>query len=216
MILKFSEKFEPFLQMYLNKYKYKSLDSYDFKNEYMTYFSPNECIKQIDWDAWYKKPGMPPVIPEYDKTLIENCIKLKDKWLTWNENDEGSFSKDDTANMDANQMDYFLQLLWESDPIPISKLKTMDKIYNLNATNNCEIKFRWIRIGLKARWLERVDDALKMVTDVGRMKYIRPIYQDLYKWEEVRPRAISTFLNNKKTMMYVSAYTVSKDLHLNE
>jgi hypothetical protein len=39
-------------------------------------------------------------------------------------------------------------------------------------------------------------------------------YRDLYDWEEVRDRAIAVFKSNKSRMMYVAAYTVAKDLHL--
>lgn len=44
---------------------------------------------------------------------------------------------------------------------------------------NAEIKFRWLRLGLRAHWTERVDDALKFVTEQGRMKFVRPIYRSV-------------------------------------
>jgi hypothetical protein len=39
-------------------------------------------------------------------------------------------------------------------------------------------------------------------------------YRDLYNWEEVRDQAIAVFKSNRHRMMYVAAYTVAKDLHL--
>lgn len=210
------EKFEPFLKMYLNKYKHKSIGTDDFKNEFETFFAKNSSISNVDWQTWLYKPGMPPVIPDYDKSLVNICQDLKEKWQIWDEKQDGTFTNKDISSMNSNQLDYFLQLLLESDAMPISKLKIMDKIYKLSEIKNAEIRFRWIRIGLKAHWMDRVDDALKMVTEVGRMKFIRPIYQDLYKWEAVRDRAIDTFRTNRKDMMHVSAYTVSKDLHLDD
>lgn len=39
-------------------------------------------------------------------------------------------------------------------------------------------------------------------------------YRDLYDWEEVRDRAIAVYESNKSRMMYVAAYGVAKDLHL--
>lgn len=210
----FTENFEQFLKMYLNKYKYQSIDSDVFKNEFTTYFATNDNINNIDWDTWLNKPGMPPVIPEYDQTLSKACNDLRTKWINWDESDDNSFSPKDISDMNTNQVIHFTQLLLECDPIPISKLKIMDKLYNFSSIHNSEIRFRWIRIGLKAHWMDRVEDALSMVTEVGRMKFIRPLYQDLYKWEEVREKAIQVFKKNHKDMMHVSAYTVSKDLHL--
>jgi len=62
--------------------------------------------------------------------------------------------------------------------------------------------------------MEQLPLALEFVTEQGRMKYIRPVYRDLYTWEEVREKAIETFKKNRPNMMYVSAYTVAKDLKL--
>lgn len=211
----FIAEFEPFLKQYLDNFKYRSIETEDFKQAFLKYFDSKESIKQIDWQTWLYGVGMPPVIPDYDNTLVNVCITLRDKWFSWDGSSASViFSPKDIADMNSNQLDYFLQLLLESDPLPISKIQHMEKVYKLNDTNNAEIKFRWIRIGLKARWIEKVEDALKMVTEVGRMKFLRPLYQDLYKWEEVRQRAISTFQANRKDMMYVSAYTVKQDLHL--
>lgn len=53
----------------------------------------------------------------------------------------------------------------------------MEEIYNLNSRDNAEIKFQWIRLGLKGHWDEAVALAVEMVTDLGRMRYIRPIYK---------------------------------------
>jgi hypothetical protein len=36
----------------------------------------------------------------------------------------------------------------------------------------------------------------------------------MYDWEEVREKAIAVFKSNKSRMMYLTAYTVAKDLHL--
>lgn len=209
------EKFEPFLKKYINDNKYRSIETDDFKKAFINYFSSNEDTKKIDWQTWLFAAGMPPVIPDYNKTLVNVCIALKDKWLSYkNDVDLNSFSAKDLEAMNSNQVDYFLQLMLESEPISMKKLKIMEKLYKFNETSNAEIRFRWIRIGLKAQWEEKIDDALKMVTEVGRMKYVRPLYQDMYKWEAARKRAIATYNNNKNSMMYVTAYTIKQDLHL--
>lgn len=72
----------------------------------------------------------------------------------------------------------FLALLLEEDPpLSVPKLEKMDDLYSMSERNNAEIKFRWIRLGLKAHWTDQVDTAVKFVTDQGRMKFVRPIYR---------------------------------------
>jgi leukotriene-A4 hydrolase len=53
----------------------------------------------------------------------------------------------------------------------------MQELYDLSSNNNNEIKFRWIRLGIKAHWDDAVPRAVQMVTVQGRMKFLRPIYR---------------------------------------
>ena len=51
--------FEPFLKSYYNNFAYKSIDSDQFKAFFLEKFSSVEAVKEIDWDTWLHKPGMP-------------------------------------------------------------------------------------------------------------------------------------------------------------
>ena len=53
----------------------------------------------------------------------------------------------------------------------------MQELYNFNAVTNSEIKFRWIRLGLKCKWANAIPLAIQMVSEQGRMKFLRPIYR---------------------------------------
>ena len=110
----------------------------------------------------------------------------------------------------------FLGSLISGAPLSVVKVKAMQLLYELDQTNNVELNFRWIRLGLKARWEPSVVAALDLVSRVGRMKFVRPLYRDLYQWTEVRERAVNTFRQNKEKMMAVAVRGVMKDLHLQE
>ena len=75
-------------------------------------------------------------------------------------------------------------------------------------------RFMWIRLSLKSRWEPKVVKALDFVSKVGRMKFVRPIYRDLYAWKEMRQMAIDNYMKTRDQMMYVTAEMVKKDLHL--
>jgi leukotriene-A4 hydrolase len=57
------------------------------------------------------------------------------------------------------------------------KLETMETVYGLSQVQNSEIRFRWIRLGLLAKWESAVPRAVQMVTEQGRMKFLRPLYR---------------------------------------
>ena len=70
----------------------------------------------------------------------------------------------------------------------VTKLEKLKELYQFSQSSNVEIVYRWILLGIKSRWEGVVDAALKLVTVVGRMKFVVPIYRDLYEWEEMRQR----------------------------
>lgn len=127
-----------------------------------------------------------------------------------------TFSYEDIKSFTPHQIINLLQSLIDQEPLPVEKLRFLGREYKINDSKNTEIIYRWLRICIRSKDQDRVDDALAFVNHQGRMKYVRPIYRDLYAWEDVRERAIENFLNNEPYMMHVSAYTLRKDLRLSE
>ncbi|KAK4308235.1 hypothetical protein Pmani_020082 [Petrolisthes manimaculis] len=210
-------EFEPFLRAYLDKFKYQSITSETFRSFLLEYY--NECgatLASVDWKAWWHTPGMPPIKPKFDDTLTVACSDLCRRWVEWQLDTECPFTAKDLASLSSNQVREWLAQLLEEDPLPVSKLQKMEELYSMSGHQNSEIRFRWLRLAIQAHWTEQVDDALKFVTEQGRMKFVRPIYRDLYQWEEMRARAITTYESNKDSMMHVAAYVVAKDLKLKE
>jgi len=211
--------FEKFLISYINEFSHKSISTQDFKNYFISYFTKlgkEVVIKNIEWDKWVKTPGMPIYKPKYDTSLVDACVELKNSWISWDMAKVSPFKKDDLTAFHSNQIWAFLTEFLEdkSNNLGLEKLKVLQNTYDFNSRNNAEIRCAWLRLCIKERWLEQVALALKFVSDQGRMKFIRPIYRELYDWVEVRQMAIDTFRQNQNSMMYVSAYTVSKDLHI--
>lgn len=83
------------------------------------------------------------------------------------------------ASSHPQQVRVWLAQLLEEEKAPLSseKVCVMEQVYNMSKRLNSEIRFRWLRLGLKARWEESVGPALDFVTEQGRMKFVRPIYR---------------------------------------
>ena len=84
----------------------------------------------------------------------------------------------------------------------------------ISKSKNSEIRFRWIRVGLKARYVPAIDEALAMVTEQGRMKFTRPLYRDLNEWDDARAKAVMTFKKNRSSMHNTTATMVANDLKI--
>ncbi len=62
-------------------------------------------------------------------------------------------------------------------PLSAVKLEKMEELYHFNSVKNSEIRFRWLRLNLRAKIETSVSKALEFVTEQGRMKFVRPIYR---------------------------------------
>ena len=54
------------------------------------------------------------------------------------------------------------------------------------------------------------------MTEVGRTKFLEPLYKDLYEWEEKRQLALDTFRDTKNHLMTNTAEIVEKALHIKQ
>lgn len=84
---------------------------------------------------------MPPVIPDYDKTLTNACTKLATRWLQWNENTVPPFIKSDIESFSPGQKVAFLTNLQKSTTVlSLDKIQLMAAIYELDLVKNAEIR----------------------------------------------------------------------------
>lgn len=61
-----ADVFEPFLQKYLDKFKYQSILTKDFQKYVYEYFNKKipDKLEQVDWDKWLFSEGLPVIIPK--------------------------------------------------------------------------------------------------------------------------------------------------------
>ncbi|CAH1265432.1 LTA4H [Branchiostoma lanceolatum] len=209
------EKFEPFLRKYIETFKYKCLDTEEWKAFLLDYFKKEVSeglFDNVDWKAWLHTPGMPPVKPSYDTTLADVCSALCQRWSQATPDNLDQFSPQDLEGMSPGQKTEFLAQLLLKPPLSIQHIEKMDQVYGMSANNNSEIKFRWLRLGIRAEWEGAVDAALTFVTIQGRMKFVRPLYRDLFGFEKAREKTLTTFKQNRPFMHSTTASLVAKDL----
>ncbi|PVD24845.1 hypothetical protein C0Q70_15331 [Pomacea canaliculata] len=210
--------FEPFLRAYVNHFKFKSISATEWKDFLFGYFkreTDQEKLRGVDWQKWFYAEGMPPIHPQYDTSLALPCEQLSTRWLTASDADLTMFLSSDFEQFSSLQKRIFISLLLEAkSPLTVPKLKQMESLYHLSKIKNSEIRFRWLRLCVKGQWEEAIPSALEFVTEQGRMKFVRPLYRDLYEWEASRQRAINNFLEHEREMHNTTAKLVAKDLHL--
>jgi len=207
-----AEKFEPFLKAYYEHFMHQSINTDQFKSFFLSHFANHPSLPSIDWDTWLYSPGMPPFKPDFDTSLAVKSRHLADRWIA------GDLPKDkeEFENFSAEQQLEFLGILLESDKFEHGKLEAMDKMYSLSSSPNTEVMFKFVRLGIKARWENSVELGLSLATRQGRMKFVRPLFRDLWGWEEQKDKVEKCFRKHRGGMMAVCREMVGKDLGITD
>ena len=93
-------------------------------------------------------------------------------------------------------------------------LQRMDELYALTASRNAEVRLRWQRLCLKLRAEFIVPEVIDFLKSQGRMKFVRPLYRDLYAWEQTRETATSTFQSWAENYHPIARKMLAQDLKL--
>lgn len=212
------EVFEPFLRAYIEKFQGDSIVTSQWKDFLFSYFQDKVdagIFDEVDWDEWLYGQGMPPVQPNYDDSLAVPCKDLCQRWVKTEVDDVSMFQPDDLKSLLSVQVREFLSLLLLEEPFSPEKIQAMEDVYHLNSVRNSEIRFSWLRMCIRAKCEDCIPRAIDFVNEQGRMKFVRPIYRDLYGWEKSRQVAIDNLQSHREEMHNTTAKLVAtKDLQL--
>lgn len=179
-------------------------------------------LSKVDWDLWLYGEGMPPIIPPYNTTLADVAHKHAKLWQANKLSDiQISPILREANTLDSNQKIELLSTLVNGDEASIINLSNdwitlLEKTYDLNKTKNSEIRFRFLRLCIRARYTMKMPEILAFANSNFRMKFVRPIYRDLGKWPEQKAAAIANYEKVKDQMMSVCAKQVANDLGLSD
>jgi len=95
-------------------------------------------------------------------------------------------------------------------------VKNMDSKYHFTESKNSEVRFRWYTICIKIDYEAVYSSVIDFLTSQGRMKFIRPLYRDLYRSSNGKELALATFKKHQNIYHSIAQKMVSKDLELNK
>ncbi|KAM3720883.1 Aminopeptidase ltah-1.1 [Dirofilaria immitis] len=196
-------EFNDFLKKYIEKFAQKSIITDDWKTFLYEYFSDKkDILDSIDWKNWLHATGIPETKPQFDDAAMLEAVALADEWA--------NMTDSEIINIDNSKYLALSTLQKVKGPLSHAKLECLDKINELSKTGNCDILSNWIQLCLKNHWKAIIPVALDFVTQQGRIKYVRPIYRDLFLWAESAGRAIDTFRKNAPSMHPIAVSIVGK------
>lgn len=160
-----------YLRAHVERFAHTTVNSSQFKAFFLDYMRTTakvgeEVLSQIDWDTWYNKPGMPAVENVFDQTLIKAATDLADVLLAGGDA-ANAVAADATKGWDSAQSVIFLERFIaaqkdlakdgqaEKRAAFADTLKAVDAKFAFSASQNCELKFRWLTVSREQRrWWE--------------------------------------------------------------
>jgi len=212
--------FEPYVKAHVQHFANKSITTQEWKDflyDYMAAHHGNDVVAaldRVDWHAWLKSPGMPPVDPHFDTTLADKCFELAARWDAARNSNKLDFAPSDIEQFNTLQKVVFLERLSDLTPLPHHLLSEMDRIYDFSAVRNSELRFRWQHLCLQAEYETIFPQVVAFITEQGRMKYVRPLYRLLNKCKNGSALAKETYLKHKAFYHPICAALIEKDIGL--
>ncbi|KAK6440302.1 Leucyl aminopeptidase yscIV [Oleoguttula sp. CCFEE 5521] len=195
------DKLEPFIKHYFTTFKFKSVETSEFKKCFYEFFEKNDepgylkLVSKVQWHKWLSEPGFPQK-PDSDTSLADVCYDLAKKWQSKGDKSGFKPAKSDLSSFSGQQIYVFLEALQDSaTPLPAKSVELMGSTYAFEKSKNVEIVSRFYVLALRSRAEKYYDDAALLAGSVGRMRFVRPLYRELLK---VKPElAKQTFERHK-------------------
>lgn len=192
-----------FLRKYFDKFKYQSITTADFIDFFRTKYP--KTAEKVEFKKWLHDTGKCPNLAPVDTSLVDEASRYATKWLNFfrdTKDDSGDVIMEKAIKLfsswaklfeewEAKQKLCFLNELGaqigegsnlnEGIVWNCNCASTLGTLCKFDAMRNSEIRFSWCRIALQAKYEPIIKNVEIFVGIQGRMKFIRPLYNDLHK-----------------------------------
>ncbi len=178
------ERFDAFLLDYIATFRFQSITT----DEFLAFLEDRlpGVYAQVDGPAWVDGPDMPANEHPIASAKVDSIRELAAGWP------DGA--RPDAATVEAWSSDEW-QLYLQDLPRTLGEdeCRWLDESFGLTARGNYEILVEWLTIAAGSGYAPALPRVREVLTDVGRMKYLKPLYSALMKGEETAALAREVF-----------------------
>jgi leukotriene-A4 hydrolase len=134
-------------------------------------------ITQLDLSDWIYGVDLPNDAPRADSTRIFELVKVATEFATTKE-----VVPEDTQSWSPQEWQIFLSQLSGTGSMELCSI--LDSRFGLTKTENLEIRVAFLILAINHGYEPAFHAAATILKQVGRMKYLRPLYTALSKHSE--------------------------------
>jgi leukotriene-A4 hydrolase len=177
--------FDKFLKDYFQKYTFKSITTDQVMEEL------SKIVDKAFLDEWINKPYLPKSVAAIPSTIIDGVNKDVKTFKMVG----GAPNKNSIANMTSKDIAYYLQSLPRK--ASIYKLDHLEAAFGFSKTPDPSVRTEWYKLTLPQKYKPSMETAGQFLSEVGRGRYILPIYRALMKTKPGSAIAQNAFEKNK-------------------
>lgn len=162
--------FDEFLKKYIATFKFKSIDTEMFLGFLKTNIPGIET--KIDLVLWTEGTGIPPDALEPISNIYTKIVTLANEFKAGRVPGE-----DEVADWQGQEWELYLENLPKS--VEASQILALDARYRLSESKDYEVKVAFLQLAISSGCSQYHGEVERTLKEVGRMKYLRPLYTAL-------------------------------------
>jgi leukotriene-A4 hydrolase len=202
------EKFDRFLKSYFQRHAFKTISTEQFLKEYdEELIEGNKALADsIRIEDWIYKPGLP---SNFLMTVSQKFIQVEKQAKDWI---NGKPAKElSTQNYSTYEWLRFIGNL--PSTISHERMLELDDAFHFSETGNSEILFAWLELAIKNNYKEAYPALKQFLINVGRRKFVKPLFMEMVKTPEGKKMAKEIFAVARPNYHSITAKTIEDILN---
>ncbi|MCX2739332.1 M1 family metallopeptidase [Pontibacter anaerobius] len=201
------ERFDAFLNNYFNTFAFQSTDTEKFLNFLRTELikGDEELAEKINIEGWVFSPGLP---EGFEAPTSSRFAKVEEAFQSWKNGKPAA--QLNTKDWSSHEWLHFIRMLPEN--MSQQQMAELDKAFNFTNSGNSEVLAAWFIHAIRNKYTT-ADQALEtFLTNVGRRKFLVPIYKALTATPEGKKKALAIYAKARPNYHAVSTVTLDEML----
>jgi leukotriene-A4 hydrolase len=171
------EKFDKFVRGYFDSHAFQSITTETF----VSYLKKNlldanpQTASRVNVDEWIYKAGLPKDAPEPKSDAFQKVETQAQNYLG------GKLAANQIQTKDWTTQEWLHFLKTLPQDLGEEKMREIDRAFNLTKTGNSEIAFQWLIMAIKNKYLAADARIEEFLVNIGRRKFVKPLYAELAK-----------------------------------
>lgn len=199
-------RFDAFLRDYFDHFAFQSITTSQFLDYLHRHLlDPEPAVSaRIPVDEWIYKPGLPAGAAEPRSNAFEKVREDAEAWYAGKLHLTAIRSSGWTTQEWLQFLRYF-----EEHPLEPHRMQELDSRFRFTRSRNAEIAAEWLL--LSVRYGYRAADARleEFLVQVGRRKFLKPLYEELLKTPDGAARARAIFAKARPGYHPITAASVA-------